>query len=189
MQKIIIIEGTDNVGKDSFIKKLLEKQGIFTYIHCGKPNSKDSHNAAIEQDLYFVNLANALITNSYKDSQFIIYNRSWYGEYVYGTMYRNRSKDEVKYMINKIENSLKDLEKNIYYIQFYCDSGTLLHNNDDNKSLSNANEEKIITENNLFKEIFEYSKLTNKYLLKVNNGDKFINIETLHNNLFKFLNL
>ena len=186
-KKIIIIEGTDNIGKDSFIKTLLERSGIFTYIHCGKPSSSDPKKAGIEQDKYFKNLANSLVINSYKDSEFVIYNRAWYGEYVYGTIYRNRTKDEVKNMIDSIEKSLLKLNKDIYYIQFYCDSSKLLHRNDDQKSLSNGDEDSIMIENKLFKEIFEYSKLSNKYLLKVNNGDEFVDMKTLHDKLYDFI--
>ena len=38
--KLIIIEGTDNTGKDTLIAKLLEKYPTATLIHCGKPLTK-----------------------------------------------------------------------------------------------------------------------------------------------------
>ena len=38
--KLIIIEGTDNTGKDTIISKLLEKYPTVTLIHCSAPYSK-----------------------------------------------------------------------------------------------------------------------------------------------------
>ena len=38
--KLIIIEGTDNTGKDTLISKILEKYPTATVIHCGKPITK-----------------------------------------------------------------------------------------------------------------------------------------------------
>ena len=56
--KIIIIEGTDNTGKDSLIQKILEKYEIATIIHCSKPKNSDMHLAAIEQDNTYENYVN-----------------------------------------------------------------------------------------------------------------------------------
>lgn len=185
--KLIIIEGTDNTGKDTLISKILEKYPIATIIHCGKPYSKKY--SSIEQDTLFNIYRNLIIDNEFKSSNAIIMNRSHIGEYVYGTLYRNRSKDEVLNMINNINialNNKKDLS--IYYIQLLCDSMNLLKNNEDGKSLSNGQIDKIQNESNLFKEIFEKTNIKNKKLIFVNDGDKFRLREDIFKEVYSFIN-
>ncbi len=187
LMKLIIIEGTDNTGKDTLISKILEKYPIATIIHCGKPYSKKY--SSIEQDTLFNIYCNLIINNEFKYSNVIIMNRSHIGEYVYGTLYRNRSKNEVFNMINNINmalNNKKDLS--IYYIQLLCDSTNLLKNNEDGKSLSNGKVDKIMKESELFKEIFEKTNIKNKKLIFVNDGDKFRSREDIFNEAISFIN-
>ena len=49
--KLIIIEGTDNTGKDTLISKILEKYPTATVMHCGKPITKKY--SSKEQDELF----------------------------------------------------------------------------------------------------------------------------------------
>jgi len=184
--KLIIIEGTDNTGKDTLISKLLEKYPTSTLIHCGKPcSSKFSDN---EQDKLFNTYASNIVLNTYKNTHVIIMNRSHIGEYVYGVMYRNRNKDEVRRMIENIDRQFincKDLE--VYYVQMLCSSEYLLHKNEDSKSLSNGNVDKINEERKLFEEIFQ-SSILNKHIIYVNNGDNFRSREEIFNEVWKFVN-
>jgi len=185
--KLIIIEGTDNTGKDTLISKILEKYAIATIIHCGKPKSKT--NADIEQDMLFDNYCNHIINNKFESSDVIIMNRSHIGEYVYGTLYRGRSKDKVINMINNINAKLstkKDLS--IYYIQLLCESANLLKNNEDGQSLSNGKVDKIMKESKLFKEIFDIVNIENKKLIFVNDGDKFRSREDIFDEVSILLN-
>ena len=103
--KIVIIEGTDNIGKDTIISKLLEDYNVATVIHCSSPKSKDPIQAAKEQDRLFNNQILNVITNKY-NSDVVIFNRSFIGEYVYGVLYRNRNNIETLVMINKLEDLL-----------------------------------------------------------------------------------
>ena len=185
--KLIIIEGTDNTGKDTLISKILEKYSIATIIHCGKPYSKKY--SSIEQDNLFNIYCHVILNDEFKSSNIIIMNRSHIGEYVYGTLYRNRYKDDVIDMINNINNKLnhkKDLS--IYYIQLLCDSINLLKNNEDGKSLSNGKADKIMKESELFKEIFDVVNIENKKLIFVNDGDKFRSREDIFNEVNNFIN-
>ena len=188
--KLIIIEGTDNTGKDTLISKILEKYPTATVIHCGKPITKKY--SSREQDELFRIYAENIVEGKYDNAHVIIMNRSHIGEYVYGVLYRNRDKDEVLKMINDIDDILyyrKDLE--IKYIQLLSKSESLLRNNEDGKSLSNGNIEKILKETEQFEEIFNMINIPDneKKLIYVNDGDKFRSREDIFNDAFKFINM
>ena len=188
--KLIIIEGTDNTGKDTLISKILEKYPTATVIHCGKPLTKKY--SSKEQDELFKIYAKNIVEGKYDNTHVIIMNRSHIGEYVYGVLYRNRSKDEVGEMIFNINDMLsyrKDLE--IKYIQLLSKSESLLKHNEDGKSLSNGNAEKILKEAEQFEEIFNMINIPDneKKLIYVNEGDKFRNREDIFNEAIRFINL
>lgn len=184
--KLIIIEGTDNTGKDTLISKLLEKYPTATLIHCGKPLSKSY--SSKEQDTLFNTYIDNIINNSYSNTHVIIMNRSHIGEYVYGVLYRNRDEHEVLDMIKNIDYKLNKSNIDVRYVQLLCSSQNLLKNNEDGKSLSNGNIEKIEKEKNMFKNIFNESILINKKLFYVNDGDKFKSRETIFNEVWNFIN-
>lgn len=184
--KILIIEGTDNTGKDSLIQKILEKYEIATIIHCSKPKKSDTVLAAAEQDNTYEHYANLINNKKFSNSNILIFNRSWIGEYVYGTLYRNRNKNEVLDMINSINNRLLRYN-DIYYIQLLSTSSTLLKHNEDNKSLSAGKIELINKERLLFEEIFKHCNLIHKKLIYVNDGEKFRNKEDIFNEVINFI--
>ena len=187
--KLIIIEGTDNTGKDTLISKILEKYPTATVIHCGKPITKKY--SSKEQDELFRIYAQNIVEGKYDNTHVIIMNRSHIGEYVYGVLYRNRDNKEVEQMINDINDILyyrEDLD--IKYIQLLSNSEQLLKSNEDGKSLSNGNIEKINKEANQFKEIFNNINIkdSDKRLIFVNEGNGFRSREDIFNEAFRFIN-
>lgn len=184
--KIIIIEGTDNTGKDSLISRILEEYPTATLIHCSKPYSKNNNLAAIEQDTLFQTYINAINSGVYSGTHVLILNRSWIGEYVYGVIYRGRNSDEVKRNILNYEKQL--INQEVYYIQLLSTSSELLNKNEDNKSLSNGNITLIAEEVQRFEDIFEASSIKNKKLIYVNDGDKFRSKESIQSEVLKFIN-
>ena len=183
--KLIIIEGTDNTGKDTIISKILERFPTTTLIHCGKPFSKKY--SAKEQDQLFSTYVNNIVKGKYDSTHCIIMNRSHIGEYVYGTLYRNRNELEVLKMIienNRILTSDENLE--IRYVQLLCTSDKLLSNNEDGKSLSEGKLDKISIEIKKFKEIFDCCNIPKK-LVYVNSGDNFRTRESIFNEVWKFI--
>lgn len=187
--KLIIIEGTDNTGKDTLISKILEKYPTATVMHCGKPITKKY--SSKEQDELFRIYAQNIVEGKYDNTHVIIMNRSHIGEYVYGVLYRKRNNEEVEQMINDVNDILyyrEDLE--IKYIQLLSSSKELLKNNEDGKSLSNGNVEKINTEANQFKEIFDKINIkeSDKYLIYVNEGNVFRSREDIFNEAYRFIN-
>lgn len=184
--KLIIIEGTDNTGKDTLISKILEKYPTITLIHCGKPLTKKYSEK--EQDELFNTYIDNIVNGTYDNTHVIIMNRSHIGEYVYGILYRNRIVDEVGNMIINLNKKLinrEDLE--IRYVQLICTSKKLLSNNEDGQSLSGGIDYKISMETDKFKEIFKYCDYPKK-LIQVNNGDEFRSRESIFNEAWGFIN-
>lgn len=172
--KLVIIEGPDNCGKNTLINKLSENFEIVKIVHCGKPKGETDEDKALYQHNYFQRLCEIAVMDSNTSTDATIHNRSWYGEYVYGPIYRNTDKKFIEEYIKNIEESLLTSFKpeDIYYIQLMSSSVELLAKNDDNLSLSNANTELIKTECEQFTEIFNKSIL-NKKMIYVNEGDNF----------------
>lgn len=168
--KVIIIEGPDNIGKNTLIHWIIEQYSNVRIIHCGKPTSKV--NAFLEQKKTFLQLANDAISDNVKgDADVVVFNRFCQGEYVYGQLYRGGDPDKIIDMVHMVETYLKNNidDENIFYVQMTCESANLLCGNDDGKSLSNNNREKILQELRLFDDVFANSCLSNKLKLFVNN--------------------
>lgn len=184
--KLVIIEGTDNTGKDTIISKLLEIYPTSTVIHCGKPVTKKY--SSQEQDELFRLYANNIVNKLYDNTHIIIMNRSHIGEYVYGTMYRIRDEIDVADMIENINNILLSREDlDIKYVQLLCTSEKLLHRNEDGKSLSNGNNDLILEEVEKFKEIYVHCNIPKK-IINVNDGDEFRSRNDIFKDVLKFIN-
>ena len=187
--KLIIIEGPDNTGKNTIINNLFETNNVVKFIHCGTPKSKED--PFTEQKNLFVKLSNIAITE-YRNcnTDVLVFNRFYQGEYVYGQIYRNTSAEKIKEFINILEKILtcNIYEDDIYYVQLLSSSDELLIGNDDGKSLSQANKEKIHRENDLFKEVFNLSIIKNKHIIYINDGDKFRSREDILNEFNNFIN-
>ena len=177
--KLFIIEGGDNLGKSTLIKRLC---GHFNYDnvtirHFGKP-PKDLSPA--ESDVFqfncFHNEANLVyeiqhVFCKYKYHYYpetIIWNRSHLGEFVYAQMFRNGDpkilKDKLlyfeKFYLNKVDN--------VYLITLSADPEFFLEK-EDGLSFSKTLEEKT-KELELFKEAHDFSLIENKILIKVDKG-------------------
>lgn len=181
-KKLIIIEGTDNVGKDTVINQLLDKYKDAKVYHCEKPKSKNNKEAAKEQYNLFLNLANENINTNDK---VIIHNRSWYGEYVYGVKYRNNDESEVKKSILEFENIILENISDVCLIMLLSDNFDFLVKNDDGLSISQAKKELIEDETKRFEEIFKFSTIPNKKIIYVNNGENWRTKEEIINELLK----
>ena len=169
-KKLIILEGTDNVGKDTVINQLLDRYKDAKVYHCEKPKSKDDKEAAKEQYNSFLSLAKE--TSESKDAT-IIHNRSWYGEYVYGVKYRNNDENEVKESILEFEKIILKNIDDVCLIMLLSDNSDFLVKNDDGLSISKAKKELIEDETKRFEEIFKFSTIPNKCIVYVNDGENW----------------
>ena len=179
--KLIIVEGPDNCGKDTLINKLQNKFLSITNIHYVMPNNK------YLQFPIFRGYAYSIIDKKY-NTDAIILNRSHYGEYVYGCIYRNMKDKEILDLIDEIDQLYIDNNIDAYYIQLMSSSTKLLVNNDDKLSISRAMDKLINKELERFKFIYDYSPL-NKKMIYVNDGDNFRDVNEIFNEVCKFLNI
>lgn len=189
--KLIIIDGVDNTGKNTIISNLLNEYDRIKLIHCQKPKSKDPIEAAQEQVQTYYNLLDELLYD-YNDQDFhldaTIYNRSWYGEYVYGCMYRNNHEQSVVNLITDIENELYTVfsPEDIIFITLLSNNEQFLIKHDDGLSISTKLDNKR-EEIKRFEEIFDISTIENKKIIYVNNGEEFRSREEIWNEIITFI--
>ena len=120
-----------------------------------------------------------------------IHNRSWYGEYVYGCMYRYNSPEEVIKMVDILEQGLCKVvnQEDICFITLLSNNIDFLVKNDDGLSISEAKKELIDEEVHRFEKIAEYSHLYNKHVIYVNDGDKFRPKEDIMNEIKRYIGI
>lgn len=191
--KVIIIEGTDNVGKDTIIKRLANEPEQCEIVHCEKPPKMENKEMALYQEESFSSLLGQTIYDYNKNrssNKYFIHNRSWYGEYVYGCMYRNNNTYNVRAMINTLENILNTniKEDDLYFITLLSNNMDFLSRNEDGLSLSKGKIELIEQETKRFEEIYNFSFIKNKHIVYVNNGTQFRPHDDIYNEIFSFIN-
>lgn len=186
MKKVIIIEGVDNCGKDTLIRKLHEYFNGSVELHAGIPDTDISL-----FDFYYNGLIHSTLDHYYHtDVEAIIHNRSMYGEYVYGPKYRNESKEKVADIIKKLEaGQLRTfiLESELYFILLTSSDSDLIANNDDGLSFSSKKTD-IDDEIAAFNEAFDLSAIKNKKKVFVNNGNRFRDKEDIYKDVLNFIN-
>jgi len=165
---IIIIEGTDRVGKTTQTNLLLEKfkdRGPFHKVHYSALPFKDkkthiSYSKSMYADMF--NMMKGLNVQGHN----IIFDRSHLGESVYAPLYRGYSGD----FVFDIENEYlsKDLAENIYLVTLVNDPSIIL-SRDDGKSFY-KDEDGVKNEVNGFMRAHKMSSIKNKILITV--GDE-----------------
>jgi thymidylate kinase len=173
IMKLLIVEGMDNVGKDTMINEIRGEFDRVKIVHFDKPKSKDNIEAAKEQKETFHKALKQVVEDYKNDSyDLVIFNRSYQGELVYGTLYRGREASEVKtqnlIMDTFLENNLS--AKDICFVTLLADDLHFIRRNDDGLSLSNNDMEKLAKERELFLEAYKFSAIKRKKLIYVNDG-------------------
>lgn len=195
--KVIIVEGMDNTGKstmiDRLVKYLARKDGIDAdkqiYVkHLVKPDGENDIERATNIDITNFNLATFLI-NAHKENKYkyIILDRAWYSEYVYGQLYRNRQEHEIRKRVQNIEEYLNNyFFKHIDTVSFHlliflATDPNFYIKHEDGQSLSIGNEQRdlIIKEMSLFTNIAYMANVENKGIILVNNGSEFLTEDTI----------
>lgn len=185
--KVIIIEGPDNCGKDTLIKRLSDYySNNVKVLHACKPTSDNLF--AFYRDGIVHDTLDAYYNNNLKA---VIHNRSMYGEYVYGNKYRNKSKSYLAKLIYSLEiGQLRTFitDHDLYFILLTCSDADLLVCNDDGNSISNKKSD-IEDEIDSFNEIYRLSSIKNKCNVKVNIGSEFRSKEDIFNDVINFIEL
>ena len=195
--KVIIVEGMDNTGKSTMIDRLIKyfdrTDGIDAekqiYVkHLVKPDGENDIERATNIDITNFNLATFLI-NAHKENKYkyIILDRAWYSEYVYGQLYRNRQEHEIRKRVQTIEEYLNNyFFKHIDTVSFHlliflATDPNFYIKHEDGQSLSIGNEQRdlIIKEMSLFTNIAYIANVENKGIILVNNGSEFLTEDTI----------
>ena len=190
----IIFEGADNLGKSTIINKIVnsfKETKDITLMHCTGPRPAEGEDPFAYQERSFkekvikINAIGgteqALNTSS---KNIVILDRAWYGEYVYGQIYRNADPEKIIEMI-KLCNEM--LYSPCIVIHLTASPEFVLAH-DDNKSISSNLDnrlEKISIEISMFKECFE--KINYENFIEVNvEGENmnYRNIEDIYNEIF-----
>jgi len=164
MSKFIIIEGTDNTGKDTQQNLIIKKVNdlVFQKLHYSSLPFKDDKEKHISysQKLYD-DMFKLMIASKDKDIN-IIFNRSHLGESVYSPLYREYSGD---YIFDIEKRYVKQLRKELYLITLTNDPHTILKR-DDGKSFY-GNEEEVKAEVDGFTRAHRLSTIKNKLHINV----------------------
>ena len=186
--KILIIEGCDRSGKDTLINELKNDYEKVLVLHSGIPSNDDTKDL---YSYYYDNLIHNTLNAYYNtDNDLVIHNRSMYGEYVYGTKYRSEDKESVLKTISNLEASQLNTfirKDQLYFVLLSSTDPSVLANNDDGNSYSSKVND-IQDELNLFKEVFDRSKIKNKKIVYVNDGPNFRSKRDIYNDVSSFIN-
>tara|TARA_R110000796_G_scaffold251051_1_gene381566 strand:- start:210 stop:821 length:612 start_codon:yes stop_codon:yes gene_type:complete len=170
MSKFIIIEGTDNVGKDTQQDLIIENMSdyVFHKLHYSSlpfKNDKDKH-ATYSKKLYetmFQLMMKSKLASKNGDLDInLIFNRSHLGETVYSPLYRGYSGD---YVFDIEKKYTKALREDLYLITLVNDPHTILKR-DDGKSFY-GNEEEVKAEVDGFTRAHRKSTIKNKLLINI----------------------
>ena len=182
--KLIIVDGMDNTGKSTLIARLtkvLESLGNTTItIHSQKP-PKDiaPEDTSAYQHKYYLDLINMLTTlKSERKYDYIILDRGWISEYVYGPLDRNRGKQEIvedNIVLDKKVLSLFNIPSDVYLIMLLGSTKFLL-SREDGKSLSDNDESLIELERTEFEKGYDYSLIDKKIYYEVDSDNEYIEI-------------
>jgi len=187
--KLIIIEGTDQCGKDTLINSLSQDYAHTIKRHWGYPIGKTNEEKTAYQINFFnweFQLYNILQTasNDINDNSVIIWNRSHIGEFVYGTLYRNSNPET--WVMNLEKKFCFDLADNIYLVCLYADPEFIV-SQDDGQSYSARLEDKKLEDNKFF-DACEASSIQKKLYLKVNEGIEYKSQQDILNTVSNFIN-
>lgn len=186
--KIIIIEGPDNCGKNTIIHNIIDNNDSVKVIHCHKPDTAAVDPLA-EMTKVFFHHADCVI-NDYmtQNTDVVVFNRYYFGEWVYGQLYRHENPVEIMNLIQSLEQYLLTYidHEDIYYIQLLSSSAELLSMNDDGDSLSNAEVHNIEKEISLFKEVCTISNLKKK-MFYINERNSYRTRQDIINEVNSFI--
>ena len=172
MSKFIIIEGTDNVGKDTQQNLIIERMSdhVFHKLHYSSLPFRDDKqlHANYSKKMYdnmFKLMMKSKIAHQPGDEPInLIFNRSHLGETVYSPLYRGYSGDYVFDIEKKYTHALRE---NLYLITLVNDPHTILKR-DDGKSFY-GNEEEVKAEIDGFNRAHRLSQIKNKLHVTVGN--------------------
>lgn len=190
----LIFEGADNLGKSTIINKIVnsfkDKKDI-TLMHCTGPHPAEGEDPFTYQERTFkekvIKLNTLLGTETALETSsknIAILDRSWYGEYVYGQIYRNGDPERIIEMIN-LCNMMMYSPCIVIYLTA---SPEFILEHDDKISLYSNTDDKIDTileELGMFKECFEKVNCENFIEVSVEGENmQYRNIDDIYKEIY-----
>lgn len=177
MHKLIIFEGLDNTGKTTLIDRFIRilKQLQYTYKVIKADNPLKGYNIdelTLEQiqvitDNYYKDFINNIAEVSMRFN-YIILDRSWISEYVYGEIYRKQ--DPLHIIENNIiyeRKLLKLYGEDYIHLYILIASAKFVIAHDDGLSLSEKDTLKINNEISLFNKVMDLTLIQQKQWMDV----------------------
>ena len=185
--KLLIVEGLDQVGKDTLIESIAREYKHVIKRHWGFPKGENNDEKTAFQQRQFMWEFNFYKKNKYDfytdDEMLMIWNRSHIGEFVYGTIYRNSNPET---WIPVLESGFHfDTNPNIYLVYLYADPEFVVKE-DDGKSYSAKLEDKT-REINAFHKAIDDSQIKQKLKIKVNDGDNYLSKDEILKKVKEFI--
>lgn len=188
--KLLIVEGCDRVGKSTLIKNLTSQANNFVVRHFGSPlgdNDKQKRNFQFQffkQEFELASMRSRFSTyDSEKAKDIWILDRGHLGEFVYGNMYRNT--DPQQWVMKLEEMYGFDIDPSVYLLLLTADP-EFLCKRDDGLSFT-AEVDKKAKEIESFKQAFNLSKIMNKLVINVSNGENYLDADIILDKVNKFL--
>jgi thymidylate kinase len=177
---LIIIEGTDNVGKTTqanLIKERMKDRGVFHVVHYSSLPFKDKENHIEYSHSLYEDMFDMMdVLNKYGHN--VIFDRSHLGESVYAPLYRGYSGD---FIFDIEKESVHKLSDSVYLITLVNDP-KLVMSRDDGFSFY-TNEQEVQDEVDGFIRAHRKSIIKNKLLINV--GD--MGPTEVSDHIFEFL--
>ena len=199
--KVIIVEGLDNTGKSTYIDKLkehllssenLQDTDVMVF-HFNPIIGRTNEESANRTDEYNITAVESIINCMKKDKhKYIILDRSWISEFVYGQIYRERNSSDILQTIKDLNEYLIYYigYENVYLNMFLVKDPNFVIKNEDGDSLSIGNDqyEKIEKEINLFNEVFDACDLQrSKVYVDTSSDYEFMQFNELNEKLSEII--
>ena len=182
--KLIIFEGMDRCGKDSYIQKLSEGLRNYSIRHWSFPQGKNNDEKTKWQISTFHNeFAHFIFLRANFHNHVLFWNRAHLGELVYGKIYRDSNPDT---WVPQLERSYSlDKDPEIFLIHLTADAEFIVKR-DDGLSYSDQIDKKV-EEIAAFQKAVDESKIINKITIKVNDQDQYRNFDEILQEIRSFI--
>jgi len=189
--KLLIIEGPDRCGKNTLIKNLTSQAENFVVRHFGSVKGENDMEKRNFQFQFFkkeFELASLRPRFEMPDKEryprdIWIWNRAHLGEFVYGKMYRDTKPEE---WVMKMESMFAmDIDPSVHLLLLTADPEFLCKRDDGLSFTADVEKKKKEIEN--FEKAFNTSKIMNKKILNVSNGENYLDAAIILDEVNKFL--
>lgn len=190
--KLLIIEGPDRCGKNTLIKNLTGQAENYVVRHFGSAKGETDYDKRNFQFQFFKKefaLAGLRPQFELPDKErypndIWIWNRAHLGEFVYGKLYRETNPETWVMKMEKL--FAMDIDPSIYLVMLKAPA-EFLCKNDDGLSFTDQVEAKQ-DELDLFEQAYNESRILNKIVIDVADGENYRSSDDILNEVNNFLN-